>query len=255
MTAAAVLMAASAEAATISVFTDRGAWETAVTQQQTFGEIVVEDFSGPRRDFLRASTGNQIGSQTTLDVLSTVEPGNPPPPAFITGTGALQIITIGTSTSAPISYRLNVGGVHGFALTGTFVAPILQANRIIEYQELGIRVAGQSFIVSDILGLTDSSNGQPVPAIRRRGLPLSNPGDIEAVPLFIGFASDMPLGSFELVHGDLVVPQGVPGSFEVSSVDDLVLATAIPLPAGLPLLAAGLGLFAMLRRRRRAGAG
>ena len=59
---------------------------------------------------------------------------------------------------------------------------------------------------------------------------------------FYGFISDMPF--------DVVTITGVSGQGDGFTGDNFVFGTAVPLPATLPLMLVGMGLFAALRRPR-----
>ncbi len=229
--AAAVLaLSTAAQAATFTTFTDRAAFEAAISGVPQIATPVVEDFNGAEVDFGENSTGGVVGSRTTVDIVGhsgdTSDQG-------LTGTGFFEgEVDGGGSDEADIVF--NTGPILGFGLDG------LQDNNDtpeFDSEEIGILFGGELFLVSDLLGLTDSSSGAEL-------------DDAEAGPVFIGIVSDTVFSGFTLLHGDKIAPGGVDGANENFWIDELVLAPAVPLPAGLPLLLAGLGAFGFMRRRR-----
>lgn len=77
----------------------------------------------------------------------------------------------------------------------------------------------------------------------------------EIAPSFFGFITDSPFSSVRISSGDLSV-FGIAETHNMDNLsfgDALVVPSTVPLPAGLPLLLAALGGFAVLRRGRMAG--
>lgn len=222
---------------TVTVFTDQVLFEAALTTS------VTEDFNGAASDFAENSSGNSIGTQTTVDLIGGV--GDPGPTGLI-GNGFFQgeVDALGDD---PLSLNFNTGHVFGFGLVGLQNDSNSDPGGL-DLEEIGIEFAGYSFLVSDLLGLTNSSDGQRVQNVDSTG------------PVFIGLLADVAQTGFSLVHGDDAAPGAVVGNTEEFFVDALVLATApgvaaVPLPAGLPFLLAGLGGFAALRRVKTKAAG
>lgn len=227
--------ALSAQSASfVTVFTDQSLFEAAIATK------VVEDFNGPEVEFADNSIGNSVGAQTTVDVIGGFNDSS-----FngIDGNGFFS----GEVDSSPLitddgeAYTFNTGSIFGFGLVG------LQNDDLndpagLDLEEIGISFGSESFLVSDLLGLTDSSNGNFVNNAEADG------------PVFLGFLSSTAQDGFSLFHGDDVAPGGVNGNTEGFFVDALILDVApdiapVPLPAGLLLLLGGLGVMAFLRRK------
>lgn len=230
LAATTLAIAAPAQAATFTTFTDRAAFETALAGVAVIATPVIEDFNGDEVDFGENASGGVVGQRTTVDIIGHVGDGSD---QGLTGTGFFEGEVDGGGTDeADIVF--NTGPILGFGLDG-----LQDDNETPEFdpEEIGILFGGELFLVSDLLGLSDSSDGAPV-------------DDTETGAVFIGILSDTAFSSFTLLHGDKVAPGGVDGANENFWIDELVLAPAVPLPAGLPLLLAGLGAFGVLRRRR-----
>ncbi|MFK7762770.1 MAG: VPLPA-CTERM sorting domain-containing protein [Roseobacter sp.] len=222
--------AAPAQAATFTTFTDRSAFETALVGVAAIATPVVEDFNGDSVNFGANTTGGVVGQRTAVDIIGHIGDDSE---QGLTGTGFFEGEVDGGG-SDEVDILFNTGPILGFGLDG------LQDNNDtpeFDPEEIGILFGGELFLVSDILGLSDSSDGTPV-------------DDTETGAVFIGILSDTAFSSFTLLHGDKVAPGGVDGANENFWIDELVLAPAVPLPAGLPLLLAGLGAFGVMRRRR-----
>lgn len=225
----------SAAAGTVTLFTDRASFEAAAAA------LVVEDFNGAASDFAANSTGNVIGSQTTLDLIGGAGDAGP---TGLTGTGFLQseVDSSSITNGDGLEIQFNTGSVFGFGLDGLQDDSATSPGGL-DLEEIGIQFDGQSFLVSDILGLTNSSNGNSVSTVENTD------------PVFVGLLSTEAQAGFRLVHGDDVAPGGVSGGNEEFFINELVLAVnnanVVPVPAALPMMAAGIGLFGFMGWRRR----
>lgn len=227
ISAAIVACCGTASAATFMFFTDRASFDAAATG------TVVEDFNGVRQGFAGNSTGNVVGTQTTMDVIG---PGDN---SFfgITGTGFLELDVDGAGQDLG-SYAFNTGPINGFALD------LISDNNStpnFDGAEVGVSFGGSSWLITDILGLTDSSSGATI-------------GSTTIGASFVGIISDMQFSGFSIISGADVAPNVSAGSSENVWIDNLVLATdvtPVPLPAALPLLLGGLGILGLAGWRRR----
>ncbi len=234
LTAASVVVGLPATAAVVT-YVDQAAFEAAVGVP-----VITEEFDGAASDFAPDSMGNAVGSGITIDVNGPAGSSTDTGPTGLTGNGQLEsevdssgdILTIGMNFAAP---------VFGFGFVIQNDSQTTASG--LDLEEIGILLGGESFILSDILGLSDSSDGNSVSSVNGTG------------PQFFGFISDTAFSSLEFVHGDDVAPGGVSGGNEEFYLNSAVLAPAIaavPLPAGLPLLLVGLGGMALVRGRRKA---
>ncbi len=233
---------AVANASVISTYTDQSAWQTALA-----GSIFSEEsFNGAATNFNAASSGNAAGS-VSVDLIGGVgDPG----PAGLTGTGFLQgeVDSSAVGSGDGVSLTINHGAAIGFGLLGLQNDSASNAAGL-NLAEIGLLVDGSAFLVSDLLGLTDS-------ATATGGLD-NTPSDA-AIP-FIGFILDNPLGSFSIVHGDQVYAPGVAGGSEEFYLDGMIFASAasthqLPAPAPAILLLAGVAGLRFARRNRGAKA-
>ena len=224
--------AAAADAAVLT-FTDQAAWQAALGG----ATILTETFDGAASNFAANSNGNPAGL-VTVDVIGHENDNSP---QGETGTGFF----VGeVDSNDPTLLRFNRPNLLGFALLD--LQPEGATDGLLDLQEIGFEVAGESFLLTDILGLTDPADPGEVPEFE------------SAVPVpFVGFIVDSPVDSFVLQHGDLVRP--VENSFENFLLDGLLLAEAddgagndVPAPATLMLL--GIGLAGLGIARRRLGA-
>lgn len=221
-------LAATSGNAAVQVFTDRAAFEAAANST-TFNS-----FNGAAAPLAPNSFGNPVAPGITVDVIGGVgETGDIPGK---TGDGFFFVDVDNSSKTSGDGrdVRFNFSAF-GFGITD-LIDDEGSDNRA---QEIGITFAGTSFLLSDILGLTTSSNGEAVPSTSIGPLP------------FIGFLSDSLQDGFTFTHGDNLVAAGVDGANEDFLLGGLILADAapVPLPAGLPMLLAALTGFAALRRR------
>ena len=240
----------TASATVISTYTDRATWEAALTGA-VFSE---ETFDGPASSFSAFSTGNSVGS-VTVDLIGGVgDPG----PTGLTGTGFFE----GEVDSSPIidsgglNLRMNHSLFSGFGLLGLQNDSSISAGSL-DLQEIGLLVDGSYFLVSDILGLTDSSTATGSISAVENSAPIP----------FIGFVMDAPISSFLFVHGDQAYAGGVSGATEEFYLDGLVFASSgtqfisniqslnnnnnVPEPGTWALVVAGLAGLGVGKRRAK----
>ncbi len=233
------LLIANPASAAVVAYTDFSAWQTAVSGN---GSITTEDFNGPASSFSANSSGNVIGAQTTvaldggfLDAGPTGLTGN----GYFRGEVDSSSKFLSDGLGLDFSFATAVGG---FALND-FRSIDFGKGKGLMLQEIGIVVAGQSYLLSDLLGLTDSTDGRNVKKEKAKG------------PVFLGFASDTDLSGFSLIHGDFVAAGYVSGNNEEFMIGSLSLASpapsTVPVPAALPMLMAGLGVFGVIGWRRQ----
>ncbi len=227
----ATAMAAPAFSATFTLFTDSAAFNAAA------GALTTESFDGPASDFGGNSDGNVINPTTTVDVLGNADntPIGLSGDGFFTG----EVDSSNKVSSDGAEIRFNTGSIFGFGLSDI---EDNDGSSTFDVTEIAVRFGGENWLFSDILGLTDSANTtDPILSIGLASVP------------FIGILSDTAFDGFTLIHGNTVANL-TGGSNEGLQFGALNLATdtpaPVPLPAGLPLLLAGLGAFGLIRRRR-----
>ena len=234
-----VLACSTANASVISTYTDRSAWEAALVGS-VFDE---EGFAGDARAFASNSELNVVGD-LSIDMVGTVDASDR---LGLTGTGFFEG---GVDSSRD---GLNIR-FHHAAATGLGLLGLQNDNASnpgsLDLQEVAVFIAGEYFLVSDLLGLTNSSTAT------------GNIGSIEntAVIPFIGFVLDTPVSSFMFVHGDSAYGGGVSGASEEFYLDGVVLSSqragltrqySVPEPGGLILMLSGFAGWLMNKRMRR----
>jgi len=234
--AIAVIFSINASAAVIT-YTDQSAWEAAIS-----GSILIEDFNGSASSFSANSNGNSIGTVTTVDLIGGDGDAGP---TGLTGGGFFQgeVDSSSFTTGDGLDLDFNISSAMGFALIGLQNDSTTYSDGL-DLEEIGIIVNGEDFLISDILGLTDSSDNG--------GESVSTVNSDAPIP-FIGFISDSAISGFRLTHGDSVAPYGVSGGDEEFYLNELRIAT-VPVPAPAPLALIGLGLAAIGFTRRRKAA-
>jgi hypothetical protein len=232
---------AVARATVISTYTDQAAWQAALS-----GTIITtEQFNGVASSFAANSSGNAAGS-VSVDLVGGVgDPG----PTGLTGSGFLQ----GEVDSSPIGsddgLSLNIDhtpavGIGLLGLQNDSASNPAGLNLV----EIGLLIDGSGFLVSDLLGLTDSAATKGA---------LDNAKSDGAIP-FLGFILDHAVSSFSIVHGDQLYGPGVAGTSEEFYLDGLMFASQpalrllkqseLPLPSTVALLLIGMVSLRQVRR-------
>ena len=217
--------------AAVMTFTNQVDWEAALAG----ANILTENFDGAASSFAANSSGNPAGL-VTVDMIGGVGDTGP---TGLTGTGFFEgeVDSSSFTTGDGLSLNFNRSNILGFALLGLQNDSETTPGGL-DLEEIAVEVAGEMFLVSDILGLTDPGDPGTVPTTE----------NTDPIP-FIGFVVDIPIDSFLLKHGDLV--REVSGGNEEFFLDGLLLAQAdVPEPGMLGLLGLGLAGFGLYRRRR-----
>ncbi|MBV6625353.1 MAG: PEP-CTERM sorting domain-containing protein [Rivularia sp. (in: Bacteria)] len=225
--------------ANVSVFTDRTAWENALSG----ASFETETFDGAQSSFEANSTGNVIGNSLNVDLIGGVGDTGP---TGLAGNGFFEG-EIDSSGDDALTLQFNTSSaITGFGILGLQDDSVSSPGGL-DLEEIGVEVNGEKFLISDILGLTDSSDGQSVSTVENVD-PIS----------FIGFISDSEINSFNLLHGDLVAPGEVSGGNENFYIDGIVTASttpvAVPEPASMLGLLAVTGVGAASLKRKLAKA-
>ncbi|MBE9067122.1 hypothetical protein IQ260_10690 [Leptolyngbya cf. ectocarpi LEGE 11479] len=225
---ASIPLSASDVRAAVMTFTDQAAWEMALS-----GNLFeTESFDGDLSSFSANSSGNGVGRFLTVDLAGGI--GDPGPTGF-TGTGFFEgeVDSSSVSTGDGLALSFNTANpISGFGILG-LQNDSEQNPSGLDLQDIGIEVNGERFIVSDILGLTNSRDGNEVPTTE----------NMAPIP-FIGFTSDVAITSFSFLHGDFVAPGGVNGTAQEFYIDGLVVASASA-STSVPESTSVLGLLAM----------
>lgn len=238
-----LLVIPSVARASILVFTDEAAWAALV------GDITNVGFLGASSDFGADTSGNPIGPRVAADVL-----GSPSDKVGLSGTGqfefevaspesddeepeaaaafALRGAVRPANLNPEVRVRINTPSIFGFALFD--LTSDIANTPPVPLHELAIAIAGETFLVSDIVGLTTPPD---------RSAP-------DATVPFLGFVSTVAFDSFEFIHGDRV--RQVDGTVENYWIDGLSYAesTTVPAPAPATLVLFALGLIGLGLRQR-----
>ena len=217
--------------ASVFVFTNQTAWENALSG----ASFETENFDGAASSFSGNSTGNLVGSLFAVDLIGGV---NDPGPTGLTGTGFFQGEVDSSSLTTGDSLKLNFNtnsAITGFGILG-LQNDSSQDTSGLDLEEIGIEVNGESFLVSDILGFTNSSDGNFVNQVENNA----------PIP-FIGFTSDSEITSFSFLHGESILPGRVSDDQEEFYINGIITAStastaseSVPEPASiLSLLALG----------------
>ncbi|MEM7067040.1 MAG: hypothetical protein AAF572_28235 [Cyanobacteria bacterium P01_B01_bin.77] len=196
--------------AAVMSFTDRTAWEMALLGNS----FEIESFDGDLSRFSANSRGNEVGRFLSVDLVGGIgDPG----PTGLTGTGFFEGEVDSSSVSIGDGLALNFNTatpISGVGILGLQNDSIFNPSGL-DLQDIGIEVSGERFLVSDILGLTNSLDGNEVPTTE----------NTTPIP-FIGFTSDVAITNFSFLHGDFVAPGGVNGTAQEFYIDGLVVASA-----------------------------
>ena len=217
-------------------------------------QFVTDTFEGSQAYFDANSSNNRIGAISTVDLIGgggdPSDPNNLPDsgPTGLTGTGFFrgEVDNSDKQTQDGLELRFNSPAIYGFALIGLQRDDNFNDLGGLDREEIGIVVEGESFLVSDLLGLTDSSDGNEVQNTQPKDVD-PNAAVPDPIP-FLGFVTMAPVAGFTLVHGDFVAPGGVVGDNEEFFIDDLVLAK-VP-ETGSSLLLFGVSLAGVLWLRK-----
>ncbi len=210
----------------ITTYTDRTAWENALSGFSIFDET----FDGAASDFGANSSGNIVGD-LAIDIIGH---GNDSDRQGLTGTGffAGEVDSSDIVTSDGATVRFNLPSF-GFALIG--LQDDSMSSPDLNVHELGVLLLGQSFLLSDVLGLTGPNDSSAPDA---------------QVP-FLGFVSDTQFTSFDLVHGYRI--RSVSGSSQDFWLAGLAYSSATPVsePSLLALFGLGLAGIALSRKKKK----
>ncbi len=233
----------AAKATVISTYTDRGDWESALSGST----VTVETFDGAASSFSSFSTGNDAGSVSVELIGGVGDTG----PTGLTGSGFFEseVDSSLVGDEDGLNVRLGHSPFTGFGLLN------LQDDTIgsttgLNLVEIGLLVDGSYFLVSDILGLTNSSTASGT---------LSAIYTTSPIP-FIGFTTKDAISSFMIVHGDQAYAGGVSGASEEFYLDGLLFASSnndqsrltnnnVPEPGTVALMFVGLALLRVAKRR------
>ena len=127
------------------------------------------------------------------------------------------------ATSDGLTLQFNADKMYGFAFEGMQNDSISSPTGL-DLEEIGFEILGEKFLLSDILGLSDSSNNNNVSTINST-----------SVISFVGFVSTSLFSGFNMLHGDFVAPGGVSGGNEEFYIDSMTVA--VPAPSSAMLFA------------------
>lgn len=202
----------------VMAYTDKTAWENALAGQI----FATNDFNGPQQSFSANSINNNLGSGISLDLIGGVGDTGP---TRINGNGFFEgeVDSSSFASGDGLTLQFNADKMYGFAFEG-MQNDSTSTPTGLDLEEIGFEILGEKFLLSDILGLSNSSDNNNVPTINSTGV----------IP-FIGFVSTSLFNSFNMLHGDFVAPGGVSGGNEEFYIDSMT--TAVPAPSTAMLFA------------------
>lgn len=207
----------------VVAYTDKTLWENALAGN-TFA---TNEFDGSEMYFLENSLNNDLGTAINIDLIGGVgDPG----PTGIAGNGFFQgeVDSSSFDSSDGLTLKFNTSDIYGLAFEGIQDSSVSSPGGL-DLEEIGFAILGEQFLLSDILGLSNSSDGTEVPTTE----------NTQAIP-FIGFVSSSLFTAIELLHGDFVAPGSVSGSNEAFYIDSMTLAgpnLSVPAPSSAMLFA------------------
>ncbi|MEM9710184.1 MAG: VPLPA-CTERM sorting domain-containing protein [Pseudomonadota bacterium] len=237
----------SAQAITLTAFFDRLSFEAATDGLKS----TTEDFEAFTTLQILTGDGNDIGSGVTLDVSPDANAnfdaseGNLEDNGF-KGDGDLEIevnngyMLDGTLGSVAFNFP---GEVLGFGFDFNEIDGGSDTTPDINTVEVAFVLAGETFLMSDLLGLTTNGINSATEL-----------GTFNLETGFLGLLSDTPFSTVTLVHGDDLVPGGTSGSVESIDLANLTFVgepSPIPLPAAGWLILAGVGALGAAKSGRR----
>lgn len=222
--------------ADVIYYSDEAEWINALGTEE-FTQIY---FDGAASTFSADSAANSLGP-VTLDVIGGQGDSGP---TGLTGSGFLQG-EVDAGSSSALSLTFNFPSTLGFALLGLQNDSLSTASGL-HLEEIGIAINGEQWLISDLLGLSDSADPGTV----------GNQAAPGPLP-FLGFVSDSLFDQFSLVAGETL--RDVAGNSEefyltglqyAISADETMDSDSVSVPEPSPLLLMLLGLLGLFAVRR-----